>query len=305
MLRHSGRQRVEAEQELPEDLAEIVFDTRDAIPLGELADSFNALDRLFAREARSGARLAVAEIRKGSIVALLAPFIPIMGPSISLVSAAIDVGDFVKRLRDGLSAFAGIVPVNQSAAPSVDGAVAAEIAELVKPLAGRAGSRLDVAHVKYRSRTKQRVVEIEASFGAAEIDRIAINAGRAAITPPLLSVQDGAEPESAQPSLLRNVVLALQQTNTGPAKEKGKTADRGIIRTVSDKPLAVYFARTIDDLKQKMVGRSSNPFRQPFKVDALVAYEGGEAKSYTVIEVHGAYRPRKKKGPPDLLSDIA
>lgn len=53
-----------------------------------------------------------------------------------------------------------------------------------------------------------------------------------------------------------------------------------------------------------MVGRSANPFRQPFKVDALVSYENGEPKSYTVIDVHGAHRQTKKKAATDLLSGI-
>lgn len=296
------------ERILPEDLAEFVFDTRDAIPLSELADSFNALDRLFARDSRSGARLAIAEIRKGSIVALLAPYVPIMGQTVSLMASTIEVGDFVKRLRDGLNAFAGItapekLPVDGEET-GTDVVVASELAAIVKPLAGRPGSHLGVAHVKYRSETAERVVEVEASYGPAEIDRIAVNAGLAANGPPMLAVADALDPSGSQPSLLRKVILSLQQTNTGPAKERGKTGDRGIILSVTDKPLAVYFARTFDDLKKKMVGRTSNPFRQPFKVDVLVGYEAGEPKSYTVIDVHGAYKPRKRPSPPDLLTNV-
>jgi hypothetical protein len=291
------------EADLPEDFAEFVFDTRDAIPLTELADSFKALDSLFAQDSRSGARLAIAEIRKGSIVALLAPFVPIMGQSVSFMASAIEVSDFVKRLRDGLNAFAGLDSPNGDARLPIDPQVAAEIAALVKPLAGRIGSRLDVAHIKYRSRSKQRVVEIEASYGPSEIDRIAINAIRTSEKLPR-QIEEAAV-EEGQPSLMRKVVLSLQQTNTGPAKEKGNTGDRGVIQSISSKPLAVYFAKTLEDLKQKMVGRTSNPFRQPFKVDVLVSYENGEAKSYTVIDVHGAYRQRRRNGPPDLLTGLA
>lgn len=290
-----------AGENLPDDVAEFVFDTHGAIPLSELAESFSALDRLFARESRSGARLAVAEIRKGSIVAILAPFVPMMGQAVSLMSSAAEIGDFVKRVRDGLNGFAGIAP-EATSIPAPDSEVAAELAALVKPLAGRAGSRLGMAHVKYRSRTSARVVEVEASYEAAEIDRIAVNAGRA-VAGPLPAADEQPADQLSQPSLLRKVVLALQQANTGPAKERGKTGDRGFIRSVTDKPLPVYFAQTLQDLKQKMVGRSANPFRQPFKVDVLVAYDGGEPKSYTVIEVHGPYRSRKKKTePPDLLN---
>lgn len=290
-----------ASDKLPQDLAEVTFDARDVIPLSELADSFKALDRLFAREAIGGQRLAVAEIRKGSIVAVLAPFVPVMGPTLSLVSNAVTVGDFVKRLRDGLAAFAGTSP---PVAPGVDipaGEVAADLAELVKPLAGRRGSELKVAHIKYRSRSDGRDVEIEAIFGSEDIDRIAINAARSANPPPLTSSQNE---DDAQPALLRKVVLTLQQANKGPAKDRGKTADRGVINSISDKSLPVYFAKTAEGLKGKMVGQASNPFRYSFKVDVVVTYSAGEPISYTVIEVYGVHKPRKPKGPPDLLSDL-
>lgn len=79
-----------------------------------------------------------------------------------------------------------------------------------------------MAHIKYRSRTKDRVVKVEASYGPAEIDRIALNAGKAGEE---LPVPAEAVSEDLQPSLLRRVVLTLQQANTGPAKEKGKTAE--------------------------------------------------------------------------------
>jgi hypothetical protein len=284
----------------PSDFAEFVFDTDEVVPLSELADSFKALDDLFARDASSGARLAVAELRQGSIVALLAPFMPILGPTMSFIGSAVDVSDFIKRLRDGLNAFAGIELADDEGRP-VEGIVASEIAALVKPLAGRPGSRLNIAHVKYSSRSKGRVVEVEASYSSGEIDRIAVNASRASELIPIVVSPSVSED---QPSLIRKVVLTLQQTNTGPAKSKGKTGDRGIIESVTTKPLAVYFAKTIDDLKKKMVGRSTNPFRQPFTVDVLVSYEDGEPKSYTVIDVHRAKPKPKKKGPPDLLSDL-
>lgn len=286
----------------PHDVAEFVFDAREVIPLSDLADSFSALDRLFAKQSKTGARLAVAEIRKGSIVAVLAPYVPIMGQAVSMMSSAMEVTDFVKRVRDGLSAFAGHTGPAPSAPTISHAPEAAELAEIVKPLAGRNG-KLGVAHIKYRSQTGDRIVEVEATFKSSEIDRIALNAARAAeeellAPPPPLP---GVEPT---PTLLRKVALTLQQTNTGPAKERGKTSDRAVVEAVSLKPLPVYFAKTLVDLKQKMIGRAANPFRQPFRVDVLVTYEDGEPKFYTVIDVHGASRMKKPKGPPDLLSGM-
>ena len=54
------------------DAAEFVFGSDEPVPLTELADSFLAIDWLFARSSRSGARLAVTEIRRCACVQVVA-----------------------------------------------------------------------------------------------------------------------------------------------------------------------------------------------------------------------------------------
>ncbi|MEI5688478.1 hypothetical protein [Sphingomonas kyungheensis] len=266
------------------DTAEFIFGSDDPVPLTELADSFLAIDRLFARTSRSGARLAVTEIRQGSIVALLAPYVPMMGQVLSAANTAVEVGDFVKRAREGLNAFAGIRPADE-AAPAMDPDTAADLRELVKPLSGLPDARLDVAHIKYRSKTKERIVEIEASYSSSQLDRIAVNAARALDNhAEALKVDQIMQDE---PELLRGVIMMMHQANSGPAKERGRTGDRAIVRVASADPLPVYFAKTTNDMKRGMVGSTVNPLKSSFMVDVLVTKEGGAPKAYTVLEVHG------------------
>jgi hypothetical protein len=273
------------------DVAEFVFGLDDPMPITELAGSFLAIDRLFVSRAPEGVRLALTEIRQGSIVALLAPYVPMLGQAMTMADSAVTVGDFVKRTRDALNAFAGI----DRPEPTRDGPdseIASDLAELIKPLVGKPGAKFGVAHIKYRRETKERTVEVEASYGAAEIDQVARNTEQAVerSEAPLTDqsdVDDG-------PALIRRAVLNLQQANVGPAKERGQTGDRGIVKDVAGRPLPVYFAKTINDLKRKMVGRSSNPFKGSFVVDVLVNKELGVPKSYTVIEVHGPHKSAVK-----------
>lgn len=51
--------------EASNDVAKFVFGSDDPMPLRELAQSFLAIDRLFARASPSGARLAITEMRRG------------------------------------------------------------------------------------------------------------------------------------------------------------------------------------------------------------------------------------------------
>jgi hypothetical protein len=282
----------------PSDAAEFLYDANGPISLSELAESFAAIDRIYALTAPDEERLAVTEIRSGSIIAVLAPVVPVLGQAMVVMGATVTVGDFVRRVRAAINALAGIDP--EPIPPSTEsGMIATELAQVLKPLAGRQGSRFGVAHVKYRSRTQNRTVELEATYDSTQIDRAAINADRYASLTSSESLAPDVEP-SQEPILIKKVTLAFHQANRGPAKMRGHTGDKGTIESVSSKPLPVYFAKTVNDLKTKMVGIAKNPLKVSYVVDVLVTRENGEPKAYTVIEVYGAARAARKASLPLL-----
>ncbi|RWC61514.1 hypothetical protein [Mesorhizobium sp.] len=48
----------------------------------------------------------------------------------------------------------------------------------------------------------------------------------------------------------REVMLFMDQANRGPGKEKGRTGDKGVIPSISDKPRPVWFRKSsVSDLK--------------------------------------------------------
>jgi hypothetical protein len=266
------------------EAVEFRFEAGGPIALRDLATSFSAIDVIYSRLSRGDERLSVTELRSGSIIAVLAPFLPLMNQAIPYVSSATALSDFARKLKKAIDGFA---EVEKPVAPSTDvPSIAAELAEVIKPLAGRQNAAFSLAHVKYRSKTNERVVELEASYGTQEIDRAVINAERyvelTAVPTPAVT-----GPEQ-QRNFLEKVQMILHQANRGPAKAKGQTGDRGVIEAVSDKPLPVYFAEGINKLKDRMVRGAKNPLKVVYSVDAWVHREDGGAKAYTVTDVHSA-----------------
>lgn len=283
--------------ELHGDVFELRYEPRAPVALADLAASFAALDSFYRMSVKDGSRLSVAQLRSGSIIALLQPILPILGQVIPILEASLTVSDFTGRLKSAIDAFAdiGTSDKGEQASPNI----ARELGEILRPVAGKPGSELAISHVKYRSETKDRVVELEAIYNSSEIDRASINATKAALSDerPIDRVE-----ESAAPSLLRKVKLTLKQANSGPAKTRGNTGDRGIISSETDKPLPVYFADGLDRLKDKIVGGSKNPLTASYIVDVLVSREGRAARAYTVIEVHSLARKAREKALPLLAS---
>ncbi|WP_192243823.1 hypothetical protein [Mesorhizobium silamurunense] len=126
---------------------------------------------------------------------------------------------------------------------------------------------------------------VEYDFDENELNRAAINIDAALnAEPPLLEVAD-ALPDN---QIMREVMLFMDQTNRSPGKEKGRTGDKGVIPSISDKPLPVWFRRSsVTDLKGQIT-KDANPMTSTFVVDVQVQSVAGEPKGYIVIAVHDA-----------------
>lgn len=266
---------------------EFRFEPGGPIALGDLAGSFAALDRIYGHLSGQHDRLAVSSLRSGSIIAELAPVAQILSQTVPYMGHVATLGDFYKRMKKAIDAFADVETAlaNDVPADIVQPEVASEIAELLKPLAGKKEAAFSVARIKYSSETSARRVEVEAVYDANDINRVWVNAERYALGAELRDIP--AIPAHEQ-SLLKGVALTLHQANKGPAKSKGATGDKAVIEAVTDKPLPVYFPPNVAGLKDQMVKGRRNPLQYVYIVDAYVSQEGGEPKSYTVLEMHDA-----------------
>lgn len=272
------------------EAVEFVFETGGPIPIGELASSFRAIDNLYQKTTNGEEKLAVTQLRSGSIIAELAPIIPILNHVLPVVTAGNTLSDFTRKIKKAIDGFAELDPSVASPEPDV----ASEIGQLLKPMAGRKDARFKIARVKYKSSTKQRTVEIQADYVSSDIDRASINADRFM---ELAALPPENEPKESERNLLQNVTMILHQANRGPARAKGTTGDKGVIEAVTEKPLPVYFVEGVDRLKDRIVGGTKNPLKFAYEVDAWVHRDKGIPKAYTITAVYSAARlePPKRK----------
>lgn len=279
---------VDLESRREGDRIVVLLDPGQPIELGDLSESFSALARMYGRHYRphgeTAPKLYVTKLETGSIWMEIAPYAQMLGQVVQPVDSVLIVADFTNRLWRGIKAFSGgpLEPV-QVDAPSQDDA--RDIREFVKPLLGKKGAKLGVKHARYRKTDGEKETVIEYDFDETELNRAAINIDAALAGDTPLLESPNATPDH---QIQREVMLFMDQANRGPGKEKGRTGDKGIIPTISDKALPVYFRKSsVIDLKGQIT-RDANPMTSTFVVDVLVQSVAGELKGYIVTEVHDA-----------------
>lgn len=288
-LRGVGRVMVGSDIEDAGDRLIIKFEPNGPVELDDLTGGLAALARLYARhyrqrdEATPAPRLYITRLETGSIIAEVAPYAMMLGQAVYFADQAMIVADFTRRIAAGLRAFAdpnGLVAETEH--PSLDDA--SDLKEFIRPLAGRRGARLGVKAARFRKRDGDREVVAEYEFDEAELNRASVNIDHALSEPPLIDAVK--EEQTHDSGLIREVMLFLQQASVQPGKERGRTADKGVIPEVSDKALPVYFRKSFQDLKDKMVRGAINPLTNAFVVDVHVQRLSGEPTGYIVAAVH-------------------
>lgn len=278
------------------------LDPGGPIELAGLTESFAALTRMYARHYRTEneteppPRLYVTKLESGSIVAEIAPYAMILGALVATMGGANTIGEFTRRLSYGIRAFsdpAGVratTPAPERTLPSKDDA--ADIREFVRPLTGKAGATLNIKHARLariEAPDGHRQTVVEYSFDESELNRAAVNIDQAfSGDASVLELTDEPQPEPTRESIRNEVMLFFEQASRRPGKERGRTADKGVVPDVSSKPLPVYFRKGVQDLKDQMIRGQANPLtNNAFIVDVYVHLdETGEPTAYYVTDVH-------------------
>lgn len=79
---------------LPDEALEFRYYSGEPIALGDLAQSFAAIDRMFALVSHQGERLTVSEVRQGSIIGVFAPFFPQTGQILPYLTDGLAILEF-------------------------------------------------------------------------------------------------------------------------------------------------------------------------------------------------------------------
>jgi hypothetical protein len=210
-----------------------------------------------------------------------------MGAVISTMDSSIIVADFTNRLWRGIKAFSGkpAVPIAAPLAPALEVPTrddAADIREFVRPLTGKRGAKLGIKHARLETGEGERKTVVEYVFDENELNRAAINIDDALASPISMLALEPAPTHKP----FNEVMLFFQQASRAPGKEQGRTADKGVVPDVWPNPLPVYFRKSFQDLKERMIRGEVNPLTNAFVVDVQVQYVEGEPKGYIVTEVH-------------------
>lgn len=267
----------------------IYMDPGGPIELDEFQESLAALGRIYRRqhgvEGEDGpqTKLYVTRIISGSVELEIVPLLALLGMPISFMDSINTIREFSKWVGTHLMAAAdsaiatGAVGLNREEAK--------DLQAFVRPLTGRRDANLRVTHARFRRKEKsakaEREIVVEYKFDESEINRAAIN---------LRKVTDDDLREDNSPvrtRTVREVLMAFQQADKSPGKERGRTGDRVVISDVTDKPLPVYFPQEAAAIKRRILEQTENPFAKGYIVDAVVHFVGDDTpKMYSVIELH-------------------
>jgi len=264
----------------------IYLDAAGPIELDELQESLAALARIYKRHHgvdradAPPAKLYVTRITSGSIELEIVPLLALLGMPIAFMDSVNIVREFSNWVGTKLRAVA-------DAALPPGGLTQEEATDLeafVSPLTGRKGANLGVTHARFHKREKtarlEREVIAEYKFDESAINRAAVN---------LQKITDDPDKQSPVPRTrtVREVLMAFQQADKSPGKERGRTGDRVVISDVTDKPLPVYFPREASAIKRRILEQTENPFSKGYIVDAIVQFAGDDTpKIYSVIDLH-------------------
>jgi hypothetical protein len=267
-----------------EDRMVLRLDPGGPMELTGLTDSFAALARIYERHHRPAdgpaPKLYVTRLETGSVIAEIVPLVMMMGTMIPVADSAMTVADFTRRVWKGIKAFSG----DDGAAPPPPREDVSDLREFIKPLTGKRGASLGIKHARFVQRDGQRETVAEFSFDDGDLNRAAVNMDEA------LSIPESAETPTPpeQQRNVKEVLLYFEQASRAPGREYGRTADRAVVPDVfPDKPLPVYFRKSITDIKMRMVRSDENPLTNMFIVDVHVQYVNGEPKAYIVTDLHG------------------
>jgi hypothetical protein len=252
-----------------EDRIIIKLDPGGPVELTDLTASFAALARMYERHYRPAAekdtapKLYVSKLESGSIIAEIVPYAVLFGAVVSTMDSSMVISDFCRRISVGIKAFTNptIVDGQKVAVPATPLPTrddAEDLREFMKPLAGRNGAKLGVRHARFEKQDGERRTVAEYTFDETEINRASINIEHALSEGGTIFPEDEsllAPPEEVEEStaIRKNVMLFFEQASRLPGREKGRTGDRGIIPDISTKSLPVYFRKSFQDLKDRMV----------------------------------------------------
>jgi hypothetical protein len=275
---------------------EVNFDVGQPIELVQLTLALQGMARDYRRYANDSIRdrggkvadedirLYVTKVRSGSVIAELASAATVMGAFLPLVDVnPIFTGyvqffgatvDYFRSLANRIDLKASDITATKAAAQAVSDIMAVVAAQ--KGGNFKLGAKIAAKGADGSEFAAQITIT---SDEAAEAQRGALIAQK------VLDYRGDAD--------YPNVLLYFQRTSTTAPKSDGKTDDKAIINSISQKALPVHFASALDAarISDMKADPNQNPFKAAFRVDVNVETDRNQVpRFYRVMQIHEVIR---------------
>jgi hypothetical protein len=272
---------------------EIDFDVDQPVELVTLTLALQSLGRDYRRFVNdsvreSGGKIAdedvklyVTKVKSGSIHAELAGAVQVVGAFFSVMDYQSVFANYVTNFGTMAQYFISLLKREDLKASDIEctKAGAQAVADIMAVVAANRDGNLRLAAVRggSESATGDKVY-VEVSFTSEE----AAQAQRGALlAQKVLDYRGDAD--------FQNVLLYFQRTSTDAPKADGRTDDKAIINTISEKALPVHFASQLDAARvnDMKADPRQNPFKAAFRVDVNVETDRNQVpRFYRVVHIH-------------------
>lgn len=258
----------------------VTIDTKEPIELGDFVSAFTALSNQYTQYIEeyhpamsAEAKVFVRELRAGSIIADLIPFVQIFGAaSIIPVMQQMDViVDFVQKYGSKLKSYfgdgAGVESATSSDLNDVLGAVVA--------IANDSDGKSTIEAAYFADDAKQ--IKAAVSFNTQEANTAVRRIGEHRL-----------RLEGSQHETRERVLMIFTQTNIKTPPLEKRTGERGKIEeiSISDKPLIYASDLAEKKIKHEIKEADENVFKKGFVVDVAVLTKSGKIAAYKIINLH-------------------
>ena len=251
---------------------QIHFNVHRPIELTDLNLSFLGLARRYRKfllerakenglkQSDTDVKLYVTKIESNCILAELSGAVEILGTLFTVMDYKNIFIDFVKNTKNTIDYYRGIAQsgeVDVKNLPDSKGELGA-ITDWLKTV-DIPGSDMKLSAIEYASEETEE--SKRTLFSVSFTDEETAEARKGALLAQRALDERGEADH-------KNVLMFLFQTNTDEPRSQGTTADRAVIKAISDKPLRLYFASELD--QDRMYTFKNDPESNPFKASYIV-----------------------------------
>lgn len=268
-----------AAMERGQSVIELKLDVEQAIELDDFVGAFTALGAEYDRfmrqvhpDVKADASLYVKQVEKGSIIAHLVPWIPVMVMTASHMEQALIMEDFVRRWGGRLTSY--LRPGGR-----VEDATKGELSDMIDQVAAIAnnpGSNLQLAVVKLKNGEKTATASFK--FDTSESRAIRDRA---------LEHKREIDHQSHTPHSRVLMVFTRSDVKTVPiGKKSGELVEVEQIEPGRSLPLIYASDLAEERIKHEIREAEDNVYKKGFIVDVDVTTRRGRSVGYSVLNFH-------------------